>query len=104
MRRIIGVLFLTFASLLHGAVATQCVVCQRPIKERLYFFSSPYLPEKQSVCGECAQLETTCSVCSVPIRTQCIKLGDGRLICERDAKECVLTDDLLQEIFADVKR
>jgi len=67
-------------------------------------FSSPYLPEKQGVCADCAQLETVCSVCALPIRTRFLKFPDGRLLCDADAKQCVLTDDELKDIFADVKR
>jgi hypothetical protein len=104
MRRAIGLLLLGCALTLHAAVPTQCVVCQRQIKDRAYVFSNPYLPEKAPVCSECAQLETTCSVCSLPIRTRCIKLADGRLICDQDAGQCVLTDDALTETFLDVKR
>src|SRR6266850_8397461 len=104
MRRAIGLLLLGCALTLHAAVSTQCVVCQRQIKDRVYLFSSPYLAEKAPVCAECAQLETTCSVCSLPIRARCIKLADGRLICDQEAEQCVLTDHALTEIFGEVKR
>jgi len=104
MRRAIGLLLLACAVALQAAVPTHCVVCQREIKERVYMFSSPYLPEKQGVCSDCAQLETVCSVCTLPLRTRCMKLADGRLLCDADAKQCVLTDDELKDIFADVKR
>jgi hypothetical protein len=104
MRQAIGLLLLSCVLTLHAAVSPQCVVCQRQIKERVYMFSSPYLPEKASVCSECAQIETTCSICSLPLRGRCTRLADGRLLCDRDAEQCVLTDDGLSEIFGDVKR
>jgi len=106
MTRGIGVfaICLLLGETLHAAVAVYCAVCRQQIAERVYLFTSPYLAEKQSVCGACAELETTCSVCTLPIRGSHIKFADGRLLCERERNQCVLTDDALQEVFADVKR
>jgi len=87
-----------------AAVDNRCVVCQNNITQRVYLFSNPYAADKQPVCGTCAQLETTCSICTLPVRGRCTKLSDGRLLCERDAKEAVLTHDALEEIFREVKR
>jgi hypothetical protein len=106
MRQAIGVfaICLLLGAGLKAAVAPQCVVCQQPIAQRVYLFTSPYLDEKQPVCGGCAELETACSVCLLPIRGSHIKLADGRLLCEGERHQCVLTDDALQEVFSDVKR
>lgn len=92
------------ACVAQAAVATHCAVCRQQITQRVYLFSSPYLADKQAVCATCAELETTCSVCTLPIRGRHIKLADGRRLCEKDGRECVLTDDALQEIFSNVKR
>lgn len=106
MRRgiVVFAVCILFAAMSKAAVGTHCVVCQQQIRERVYFFTSPYLTEKQSVCAGCAEIEDTCSVCTLPIRGKHIKLNDGRLLCEREREHCVLTDDALQEIYADVKR
>jgi hypothetical protein len=106
MRRGIGVAgcLLILVCWAAAAVSTHCVVCKQLIRERVYLFNNDYLPEKQSVCGDCAQLETTCSVCTIPIRGRHTKLNDGRLLCESDAKQCVLDNEVLQEIFVEVKR
>lgn len=106
MRRGIGVfaICLLLSATLNAAVSTHCAVCRRQIAQRVYLFSSTYLPEKQSVCGDCAQLETACSVCTLPIRKPLVKLADGRLLCERERDQCVLTYEALEEVFADVKR
>jgi hypothetical protein len=106
MRRGIGVVavYLLCAWSARAALATHCAVCQQPITQRVYMFSSPYLAEKQAVCGTCAELETVCSICALPIRGSAMGLPDGRLFCERERNQCVLTGDELDEIFADVKR
>ncbi len=87
-----------------AAIGKRCGVCQREIRDRIYLFSGDYVPEKIPICAECAQSEKTCAVCMIPIRGKHLKLSDERLLCERDAKECVLTDEALQVIFTDVKR
>jgi hypothetical protein len=92
------------ASTVGAAVATHCAVCRQLITQRVYLFTSPYLAEKQSVCASCAELETACSICTLPIRGPHIKLSDGRLLCERERNDCVLTHEALEEVFADVKR
>jgi hypothetical protein len=106
MKRGIGLLavYLLSAWTAHAAVATHCAICRQQITQRIYMFSSIYLAEKQTVCGTCAELEMVCSICALPIRGSAIKLADGRLLCERERNQCVLTEDELDEIFADVKR
>jgi hypothetical protein len=87
-----------------AAVNDRCVVCQKNITERVYLFTNPYAADKQPVCGACAQLDTTCSICMLPVRSDFTKLPDGRLLCASDTKEAVLTQDALDEIHREVKR
>ena len=87
-----------------AAVNNRCVVCQRDITERVYLFTNLYAADKQPVCSACAQLDTTCSICMLPVRNGFTKLQDGRLLCDSDAKEAVLTQDALDEIYREVKR
>lgn len=106
MNRGLGIIGFLLALVLWAtaAVPDRCIVCQKNITERVYLFSSTYSTEKQPVCGACAELETTCSVCRVPVRAGYTKLEDGRLLCQADARICVLTDAALEAIFLDVKR
>jgi len=87
-----------------AAVHDPCVVCQKNITERVYLFTNPYSVEKQRVCGACAQLDTVCATCRLPVRSGFTKLPDGRLLCANDTKEGVLTQDALDEIYREVKR
>lgn len=106
MKPAIGVIVFLLLLVLWAtaAVANRCVVCQTPITQRVYLFSNPYAAEKQAVCSTCAQVETTCSVCTLPVRAGYTKLTDGRLLCASDAKDAVVTQDALEEIFREVKR
>jgi hypothetical protein len=81
-----------------------CVVCQQPIKDKVYLVKSPKFREKQPVCESCAQLDTWCATCKLPVKTNYLKLEDGRLLCEADAKAAVFSEAAAREIFAAVTR
>jgi hypothetical protein len=105
VKQAIGVIAFLLALILWATAAeNRCVVCQNQIAERVYLFTNPYASEKQTVCSGCAQLTSTCAICTLPVRGAFIKLPDGRFLCERDAKEAVLTHDALDEIYREVKR
>jgi hypothetical protein len=106
VKQAIGVIGFLLVLILWATAATdnRCVVCQKYITQRVYLFTSPYAAEKQSVCSACAQVDTTCAICTLPVRSGFTKLPDGRFLCDHDAKEAVLTQDALDEIYREVKR
>ena len=105
MKQAIGIVaFLLILILWATAADNRCVVCQKNVTQRVYLFTNPYAAGKQPVCGECAQIKTTCSICLLPMRNGFTKLPDGRLLCDHDAKEAVLTQDGLDEIYREVRR
>ena len=81
-----------------------CVVCQQTIKDKVYLVKSPKFREKQSVCESCAQLDTWCATCRLPVKTNYLKLEDGRLLCEADAKAAVFSEAVAREVFEAVMR
>lgn len=81
-----------------------CAVCNKQIGVTVYLFSKLGRDEKVPVCGDCAKLETTCYICTLPVREKCTRLADGRLLCDEDAKAAVLSQDEAEKIFDDVKR
>ena len=106
MKPAIGIIAFLLVLILWATAAVNdpCVVCQKNITQRVYLFTNPYAPDKQRVCSACAQVDTTCAVCRLPVRSGFTKLPDGRLLCASDAKESVLTQDALDEIYREVKR
>lgn len=80
-----------------------CAVCNNRIGLTVYLFRKLGRDEKVPVCANCAKLETTCYICTLPIREKGTRLADGRLLCEEDAKAAVLTQDDAEKIFDDVK-
>ena len=96
---------------LAGACSTQaitaddpCPICGQRYGETIYSFTRHGREQKVLVCGACAKLETTCYICSVPVKDKFLRLADGRLLCEDDAKEAVLLQDKAESLFDDVKR
>lgn len=51
------------------------------------------------VCDECYQLPTRCSICGLPARVGFTKTSDGRIICQRDAKDALLSPEEAVRLF-----
>jgi hypothetical protein len=81
-----------------------CVVCKQVIKDQIYMIKSPKFRERQPLCVPCAQLEARCATCRLPVKTNYMKLEDGRLLCEADAKAAVFSEAAAREIFEAVTR
>ncbi len=92
----------------HGASGADetniCVVCKQALKEKGYLIKSPKFRERQMVCALCEKLETWCSTCQLPVKTNYLKLEDGRLLCEADTKAAVFSEAAAREIFEAVTR
>jgi hypothetical protein len=66
--------------------------------------SSPALRERQPICEKCSKLDTQCSACGMPVRTNYLKLDDGRLLCRVDSEQAVLTEREAVRVFEQTKR
>lgn len=84
--------------------AQVCVACQQPLRGGFVWFESPALKDKQPLCEPCSKLDTTCFLCGVPVRTNGLRLEDGRLVCAAEAKSLVLTAREAEEGWREVKR
>jgi hypothetical protein len=100
----VGLLLLLTAATLSAASNDYCAVCGDPLAGAIYRATRRGRDAKVFVCGTCAKLETTCYICSLPVKNKYTRLADGRLLCEEDAKSAVLTQDDADKIFDDVKR
>jgi len=105
MRKILWVLWFGWLQCAAGAEDSNiCVICQQTIKDKVYLIKSPKFREKQSVCEACAKLDTWCATCNLPVKTNYLKLEDGRLLCEADTKTAVFSEAAAREIFEAVTR
>jgi Protein DA1 len=99
----IGLLALWLGSPLR-AEAESCAVCGQPLTGEFYWFQSPALESKQSLCKACSQLPNHCAVCKIPLKSRFRKLEDGRLLCERHGREAILDERVALRTFEDMKR
>lgn len=81
-----------------------CPVCGNRFGTSIYRYTRTGSNEKLLVCSNCVKLDTTCYICGIPVLNKVMKLADGRLLCDDDAKRVVLTQDEAAAIFEDVKR
>jgi hypothetical protein len=91
-------------ALLVGVVVTafaqspKCRVCERPIEGKYFNVEDRAHGGKAEVCSACADLESRCFACGLPVKSTATKLADGRFLCERDAKEAILETDEARKI------
>ena len=103
MRAVLAILL--GACLVHAEpLGLNCASCQLPIKGKYLLFSAPGSPDKAPVCEACAQLETSCFLCGIPVKADGLKLEDGRFVCPRDSQTAVFSQPEAVRIFEEVKR
>jgi hypothetical protein len=105
MRWILAILFgWTALFPLWGQEATKCAACGKVVAGRFFLVVSPMFKEKQPVCESCSLLETTCFACDLPTGGVSTNLGDGRILCARDAAGAVFAQAEAERIFEEVRR
>ena len=103
MRAVLAILL--GACLVHAEpLGLNCASCQLPIKGKYLLCSDPGSPDKAPVCEACAQLETSCFLCGIPVKADGLKLEDGRFVCPRDSQTAVFSQPEAIRIFEEVKR
>ena len=86
------------------AAEDSCAVCGIHSGKTFYRFTRRGRELKVLVCSSCAKLESSCYICGLPVKDKGLHLSDGRMLCEEDARTAVLTQDLAEELFDNVKR
>lgn len=81
-----------------------CVSCQQPVAGAFYKVRSPAWGEQQTVCAECVKLDTRCFLCNLPVKSNCLRLDDGRLLCPREAAAGIFSPADAARIFESTKR
>jgi hypothetical protein len=103
-------LFLALLLWLGGGVlagaqtALKCAVCQEVLTGRYHLLESPALPQKTPICERCLHLDTTCSLCGLPVKLNFQTLDDGRLLCEQDAKTALFSLPDAERIWEEARR
>jgi hypothetical protein len=91
--------------LVTGAVPAQqwtCAVCGKPIQGQFRLIMDEITGETNKVCLDCAKLDR-CFACGMPVKENATQLADGRILCARDAKDAVMTEDEAKQICQNTK-
>ena len=71
-----------------------CIICGKgPLVGKVW------VHKRGHICDECYQLETRCSLCGLPVREGFAKTTDGRIICQFDLPNTVLSVEEARRIF-----
>lgn len=98
-------LILTLLSLpVWAGQALLCDICSKAIHGKYYTGTDNGVGGKYVFCDACSQFKDRCSTCGRPVRDGGTTLPDGRVLCARDAREVVSSDDEAQRIFDDVRK
>lgn len=101
---LIAGLWFFWAVALAAAGEDRCPICGNQFGGQLYRFTRRGSEQKVLICSSCAKLESSCYICGLPVKDKGMRLSDGRILCEEDAKTAVLTQDTAANLFDDVKR
>ena len=99
-------LLILLAGLRLPAITTDdlCPVCNQHYGPTVYGLTKRGRTEKVFVCANCAKLDTRCYICAMPVKDKFLRLADGRLLCDDDARQAVLEQFEAEKLFDDVKR
>src|SRR5213595_2240932 len=86
-----------------GLQARQCAVCDGGIGGDCYLMTDRVTGLEQVICDRCVLLNTRCYLCGMPVKSGLMTLGDGRVLCARDSKNVVLSDDEAKQDCADAR-
>lgn len=81
------------------AGALTCVVCAKSPLVGKYFVHN----RTNTVCADCATLETSCALCRLPVKNVTSKTSDGRIFCRFDAPNVVVAQDDANKLFAQAR-
>src|SRR6185369_6337380 len=94
--QVILLLFLALCRTNEGGAQTNltCIICGKgPLVGKVW------VHKRGHICSDCYQLETRCSLCGLPVREGFAKTTDGRIICQFDLPNTVLSVDEGKRIF-----
>jgi hypothetical protein len=97
----IGLFLLAFTFTVQAEQLT-CAICGKPIVGHFYYMVDKVTGETNNICSDCEQLDK-CSACGLPVKDGAVQLPDGRILCARDARDAVMTEDEAKDICAQTK-
>jgi len=87
----------------HVRADTGCAICGAPFGTEVYLLEDKVTATKKQVCYNCTMSSPRCFTCGLPVHGNFTEIGDGRVMCERDAKNAVLEEEEAKRICHDTK-
>lgn len=103
MRLMIVLLFLAGPMSAARAEDLKCDVCGKIIEDEYTSMMDYAAGVKKNVCKACHALENRCFACGLPVKPDSKRLGDGRFLCDRDAKEVIESETEAKEVCDSVR-
>jgi hypothetical protein len=100
---IMGLVLWAFSLAALAAEPLKCDICGQPIAGNYYTVPDQALGGTKNVCTNCAKIEDRCFYCGLPIKGDSQILPDGRILCARDSKLAVQTEDEAKRICEDTR-
>ncbi len=89
-------------ALAAAAQEEKCGICGQKITGKFYTMEDRAEGGRVKVCLACADLEERCFACGLPVKTNYLALTDGRLLCARDAKDAMESEEEAKKICEEV--
>jgi len=94
---------MTWALPVGAQEVLKCDICGEIIRANYHSMEDLAVGGKKKVCVDCWKLEQRCFICNLPVREGFETLQDGRLICGRDVKEVIQSEDSAKQICSSVR-
>lgn len=101
--RIVCLLFVLLAYFGRAAQGDKCASCGQPLGFKVFLIYDKVAEVKQPICPACSNLPNWCFACNLPVGGKHYRVGDGRVLCERDAKAAVLSEEEARQVCEQTK-
>lgn len=76
----------------------KCDICGALIHGKYFYREDEAMGGRRNICTNCETLPDRCFICGLPVKDGFHTLPDGRIVCARDAKEVISSEDEAKQI------
>lgn len=91
-------LFLCTTALAATVEPLKCDICGALIRGKYYYREDDAVGGRKIICTNCETLSDRCFICGLPVKEGFQTLPDGRIVCARDAKEVITSEDEAKQV------
>src|SRR5882724_7457647 len=91
-------LFLCTATLALAADPLKCDICGALIHGKYFYREDDAVGGRKIMCLNCEAITDRCFVCGLPVKQGYETLPDGRIVCARDARDEIVSEDEAKQV------